>query len=99
MDTEKVKVRYRRATFTVRIRGGRPKKCEICGREGKIDLHHFRYKYKTSEVRKDKQKALENTIWLCFSCHRLGDAVRMVDENREKAEKIMEATKVYKAKY
>ena len=82
----KFTIKYRRATFTVE--GTKPTTCEVCGKSGKIDGHHMKYAYKTSEVRKNHQLALENVIWLCFRCHMVGDAVRIVDDNEDTALKI-----------
>lgn len=82
----KIKVKYRRARFTVEA--ARPRTCQCCGKRRQMQLHHWRYAYKTSEVRKDKQLALDNTSWLCFRCHVLADAMRtftnMDDETWEK---------------
>jgi hypothetical protein len=56
--------------------------CEACGRSvkrGEIKntaLHHFCYKYKPETVKKNPKLALENTVELCFSCHRIADALR-----------------------
>lgn len=72
-----IKVCYRRAVFSVQA--DKPQTCQCCGKKGKIDLHHWKYDFKTSEVRKNKQLALKNTSWLCFTCHRYADAIRAVD--------------------
>jgi hypothetical protein len=75
----KIKVKYRRATFTVMA--DKPLECDVCGAKGKIDCHHIAYVYKTKEVRKDTQKALENTMWLCFHCHILADCLRQLEND------------------
>ena len=75
---ERVRVRYWRAAFTVSVE--KPSICECCGRKGRLECHHWKYAYKTSEVRKNPQLALENTSWLCFTCHRIADAYRKTRE-------------------
>ena len=82
-----MKIRYRR--ITVEVEGERPKKCCVCEKEfKKIDMHHFKYAYKTDEVRKNPQLALENTIPVCYYCHRIADALRKIEENEERVDKI-----------
>jgi len=85
----KIKIRYRRARVTVEVPDNFKRKCEICGKEdGKISFHHYKYTYKTSEVRKNPQLALKNTIMLCYKHHRTADALRKVVDDIHSAKKI-----------
>ena len=58
--------------------------CEACGRKGRTNMHHWRYAYKTSEVRKNPELAIDNTTELCYYCHRLADAIRRLYEEMER---------------
>ena len=73
---EKTRVLYRRARVSVEV--VRPCMCQACQRIGRVELHHWRYAYKTKVVRKLPQLALDNTSWLCFTCHNLADSLRAV---------------------
>jgi hypothetical protein len=90
---DNVRVKYRRASIDVGDID-KPKICGCCNRgekEGihKIDLHHWIYAYKTSEVRKDHRLALKNTSWLCVPCHNVGDSLRIIMEHVDTAEKLV----------
>jgi len=58
--------------------------CEACGRsvhEGEIKstaLHHWWYAYKPATVAKNPLLALENTSELCYGCHQIADAIRLL---------------------
>jgi late competence protein required for DNA uptake (superfamily II DNA/RNA helicase) len=67
----KTRVRYRRARVTVEY--DRKGYCESCYKVGRTELHHMIYHYKTSEVRANPSLVLENTIELCFKCHRIAN--------------------------
>ena len=87
----KLQVLYRRKKFVVDW--NRPRTCQACGNDsGKngCQCHHYKYEFKTEEVRKDHDLLKKNTIWLCFPCHRVADAMRIVDTNHDKAIKIRE---------
>ena len=43
-------------------------------------LHHYRYAYRWETVKKNPVLALAYTIELCFYCHRIADAVRMINQ-------------------
>ena len=80
----KFKIKYRRATFTVE--GKKSEYCQCCHKKPKksgLHFHHKIYAYKTKEVRKNPQLALENTIQLCWYCHRVADSLRVVQSNPE----------------
>jgi 5-methylcytosine-specific restriction endonuclease McrA len=76
------RLKYRRATFLVSgIKGDR---CQCCGLKPKkkgLHFHHRVYAYSTAEVRKHPQLALENTMQLCYRCHKIADALRITQEN------------------
>jgi hypothetical protein len=76
-------VRYQQSTIMVPYpRNPRKGICEVCGRS--IDkkeikttqLHHWVYKYETETVKKNPLLALENTIEVCFGCHKICDWLR-----------------------
>ena len=75
----KIRVKYRRARVTVEC--NKPTICQACGKKGKIDLHHYRYVWKTKYVRENPIRALDNAVWLCYQCHRIADAIRKLDED------------------
>lgn len=78
----RIRVRYRRIRVYVNTK--KPSKCECCGRPGRLELHHWKYQHTTAEVRFHPQLALDNTTWLCFTCHKLADALRKIlDAPRE----------------
>lgn len=90
----KVRVKYRR--LRVWVECDKPDKCQCClTRAKKIDLHHWIYAYKTEEVRKNPQLALDNATWLDYPCHQVADAlgkvlkdpkrVRVLERLREEA--------------
>lgn len=53
-------------------------------------LHHVIYKYTTDEVRKNPKLALENTIELCFFCHKVGNSMALIEKQKVRAKKIQE---------
>jgi len=85
----KMRILYRRSQFTVDW--NKPKNCQACGNDGGkhgCNCHHYKYEFKTTEVRKNPELLKKNTIWLCFPCHRVADAMRIVDESHDKAIEI-----------
>ena len=82
---EMFKIKYRRATVTLK---DNPRKgwCECCGRKGKTGCHHFRYAYKTKEVRKKPILALDNTAELCFLDHRIANALQLIERYPQRVE-------------
>ena len=53
--------------------------CECCGKEGFTARHHWVYKYKVKEVRKNPLLALENTTELCYpKCHDVANALNLI---------------------
>ena len=82
------KVRYRRTTVLLPF-NPRTGVCVVCGKKRKTNIHHHRYEFKTSEVKKNPLLALENTFEVCFNpCHRLANAVVLVDKYPEKVHRI-----------
>lgn len=57
-------------------------RCDACGRSvqrGDIKtthLHHWIYAYKHNTVKKDPFKVLENLSEVCYTCHKVADALR-----------------------
>lgn len=73
-----MKIKYRRIFVDVPIE--KPKVCPCCSITPKprgMNLHHWKYEFKTKEVRENPLLALKNTTWLCYSCHRVADAMRV----------------------
>ena len=92
---KKIKIKYRRSHFTVKVPDNYEMKCEIpgCNRSNNpkgIHHHHYKYEFKTKEVRKNPQLALKNTIKLCFFHHRIADAIRFLLDNQEEAVKVID---------
>ncbi len=88
-----MKVKYRRSVFTVSNKH-KPERCAACGAMNcKLDMHHYAYVYTTAEVRKDHELAVENTIPLCFHCHMLADALRIIGANTDAADMVLMAIK------
>ena len=84
---EKMRVMYRRARVTVW--GRRTGICQACGLRGRTEMHHTQYSYTTREVRKDPQRALRNTVELCFGCHRLANGLRILEDGGKKTIGVM----------
>jgi len=79
---KKQSVKYRRATVLVETNYKiRNKKCSVCGRKGVTQLHHWKYKYTTKQVKENHILALEETQELCFFCHRIANAMKLCDDN------------------
>jgi len=57
--------------------------CTCCGKKCKGDTHHFVYAYATKKVRKNPMLALENTTELCFPCHRVANALKLLHETKD----------------
>lgn len=89
----KFRVRYRRARVTVE--GEKPTTCKACqlgpNEFCRIELHHWKYAYSTKEVRANPQFALENTIGLCYLCHRVADHIKNVLKDSERFHAVMAA--------
>jgi len=84
--TKKLKkygVAYQRTKILVPYpRNPRRGVCQICGRSVKkreiktTQLHHWTYAYETKTVKKNPLLALENTIEVCYGCHKICDWLR-----------------------
>ena len=80
---EKQRIYYQRVRvsfyYPIPIRKGCCVACKRCKSKGEIkttQLHHTVYKYETKTVRKNPVLALENSLELCFGCHRPADGLR-----------------------
>lgn len=83
------RIRYK--TYTATVSGTKPKKCQVCGKTPKLlQGHHTCYEYPVAQVRKNPDLAKQNVIWLCYHCHRIANALRVVFENKWKSDKLME---------
>ena len=76
------KVRYRRAVIVVPDAPPLNVRCECCGKQHKISTHHFVYLYTTKEVRANPNLALLNTVHVCFPCHRVANAEKLLQETK-----------------
>lgn len=75
---EKIRITYRRARVMVEhVKLGY---CQACRAVGRTEMHHWEYAYTTAEVRKNPQLALRRTVELCFKCHRIANALRIIEE-------------------
>jgi len=75
-------VQYQKSRIMVPYpKSPREGKCDACGRSIKrkqistTHLHHWRYAYKVATVKKSPLLALDNCSELCYSCHRIADAL------------------------
>jgi len=63
--------------------------CEACKRKVSstgiktTQIHHFKYAYRLPLVREKPELALHHTKELCYSCHKIGDALRELLHNKE----------------
>jgi hypothetical protein len=85
----KFRIQYRRARVTVT--GTKKRRCEACGAIGRTEMHHYHYSYTTKEVRKDPQLAIENTIELCYLCHKMADMLRRQASDRLRTGMVCDA--------
>jgi hypothetical protein len=87
-----MKVEYQTIMYKkthIRIRKdlvNKPKVCQGCGKTvgkeiKKLDCHHWKYEFESKEVKANPILVLKNTSWLCFRCHRIGDAIRITCED------------------
>lgn len=63
----------------------RKHQCEACKRKvgqgiKSTALHHTSYKYKGDTVKKNPKLALDNTIEVCFTHHKIADALRVLTD-------------------
>lgn len=82
-------IKYKTTVF--KVNGEKPVCCHVCGKTPKakgLHGHHTKYEYSVNEVRKNHELAKENVIFLCFFCHRVCNAFRIVEENKEIVSKL-----------
>lgn len=92
----RIRVRYRRIQVTLPA-GYSPVLTGYCrnaacpnhNKKGLTHLHHYEYAYETKEVREAPIKALDNTVELCFTCHKLADAFRKLTANEETGQRVI----------
>jgi len=88
-DVRMYRLKYRKTYVMLDVN---PRKgiCVACGKsvhKGEIkitNIHHYKYKYMTKTVKKDPLLALENTLELCYRCHQIADALRVLNDNKDK---------------
>ena len=76
-------LKYKHATVRLPFN---PRKgvCMACGKsvkKGEIkvtQMHHYRYAYSVTQVKKHPELALRNTLELCYTHHQLADAIRVI---------------------
>ncbi len=85
----KQSIRYRKARITVdvdyKIRTGI---CQCCMQKAHTHLHHWKYEYKTKDVRKNPVLALKHTTELCYACHRIANAINLIQTKPKKFVKL-----------
>jgi len=88
-------ITYRGKGFKVdvpyKIRKGR---CKCCGKKCWTNLHHWAYKYKVKEIRKNHLLALENTTELCLPCHDVANSLNLLSKTDKRI-----INKLFKLKY
>lgn len=84
--TAKTRVTYRRARVLVEFE--KAGACAACGLRGRTEMHHYFYSYNTDEVRRHPHLALDNTIELCFLCHRLANMLRYLAMNSVRTQEV-----------
>ena len=85
----KIRIRYRRARVTVEHE--KTNFCQACGAEGRTEMHHYLYAYQTSRVREWPALALDNSIELCFNCHKIANALRICTDSTKRAHVVIVA--------
>lgn len=92
MPRKKIKkypVTYEKTTIMVPLsEPPRDGLCDGCKRTVKdgikvTQIHHFKYQYRLPLVKEKPELAMKNTAELCYSCHRIGDALRVMLWNKE----------------
>jgi len=74
--------------------------CDGCKRSVKegikvTQIHHFKYQYRLPLVREKPQLAMHNTAELCYACHRIGDALRVLLWNKiENIDKVVDVAQL-----
>ena len=76
---EKYRLNYHRLRLKLK-KNPRDQVCECCNFHGWTNIHHWRYAYTYTQIRDNNALALENTTELCFPCHLIGNAMRILFE-------------------
>jgi hypothetical protein len=58
-----------------------------------LQAHHLTYAYSSNEVKNNPELAKENVIWVCYHCHKVSNAIRIMIENPAKSAKILNLIK------
>jgi hypothetical protein len=94
-------IRYKKVN--VKVSGEKSDVCDCCmirpNPKG-LHLHHWRYDYTVKEILRNPELAKLNTSPLCYKCHLVANALRIAEENKQRAEvlaklrdKVLEASK------
>ena len=94
---EKQNITYRGRGFKVLVNYPiRTGICACCGKKGWTARHHWIYKYKVSEVRKNPKLALENTTELCYpTCHDVANSCNLLERTKPE---VIEKLKALRAR-
>ena len=85
---EKYRLNYHRLRLKLK-KNPRDQVCECCNFHGWTNIHHWRYAYTYAQIRENNSLALRYTTELCFRCHMIADAIRVVEEAKEQHPKIV----------
>jgi hypothetical protein len=83
-------IRYKR--MTVKVSGEKPDICDCCMHRPNpkgLHMHHWKYGFTAQEIAKNPELSKKNTSPLCYSCHRVANAMRIVEENKLRSDVLL----------
>ena len=89
-----IKILYKRTSVKIPD-FNRPIFCQCCLKKPNksLECHHTKYAYTKKQVKANPKLALENTVFLCYHCHRIANCMRILEENPNKVFKLTELIK------
>lgn len=95
-------IKYKR--IRVKVLGDKSTQCECCLKTPKprgMHTHHWKYEFTIKEVARNPELAKKNSTSLCYKCHRVANAMRIVEEEFKRVhvleklrEKIYESNRI-----
>ena len=77
-------IKYKR--IRVKVEGDKPLICECCCKAPNVpQTHHWIYAYLKKEILENPELAKKNSNTMCYNCHLIANALRIVLENPERA--------------
>lgn len=75
----------------MKLEGEKPLVCQVCNKTiaKHLQAHHLTYAYSSDEVKKKPELAKENMIWVCYHCHRIANAIRIMFESPAQSARIL----------